>query len=128
MVAPSSGTTSSRRQPRDVERDPPRQRIAVGVQPGGWEADQHVAGLDAPPVDQLRAFDRTDDEPGDIVFAVGVEPGHFGGLPAEQRAAVLAARRRQAFDDLHGHVGIEPAGGEIVEEEQRHARLGRGCR
>ncbi len=117
------GDDISRRQPRHVEGDPPRQRIPIGVQTGGWEGDQQVSGLDAPPIDQLRAFDRTDDEPGDIVFAVRVEPGHFGGLSAEQRASVLVARRRQAFDDLHGHIGIEPAGGEIIEEEQRHRAL-----
>ena len=41
----------------------------------------------------LRLLDDADDEAGDVVFAVGVEARHLRGLAAEQRAAVLAARR-----------------------------------
>ena len=78
--------------------------------------------MSRPSINRSRA-NRADDEAGDVVLAVGVEAGHLRGLAAEQRAAVLAARRRQPFDDLHGDVGIEPAGGEIVEEEQRLGAL-----
>ena len=82
-------------------------------------ADQHVAGRDRSAVDQPIARDDADDEAGDVVFAVGVEAGHLGGLAAEQRAAVLAAAADEAFDDLHRHVRLEPSGREVVEEEQR---------
>ena len=124
--APGRATSTS--QARDVEHDPPRQRIAVGVQPGGRQADEHVARRDRSAVDQPLARDGADDEAGDVVFAVGVEARHLRRLAAEERAAVLAARARQALDDLHGHVRLEPAGREVVEEEQRLARPGRGCR
>ena len=87
--------------------------------PDGRQADQHVAGRDAAPVDQPVALDAADDEAGDVVFAVGVEAGHLRGLAAEQRAAVLAARAREALDDLDGDVGVEAAGREVVEEEER---------
>ena len=115
-------------EPGDVEYDAARERVAVGVQAGRRQADQHVAGRDAPAVDQSLALDDADDEAGEVVFAVGVEARHLGGLAAEQRAAVLAARARESFDDLHRDVGIEPAGREVVEEEQRLARPGPGCR
>ena len=87
------------RRARALEHDPPRQRIAVGVQPGRGHADQHVADGDRAAVDQPLAIDDADDEAGEVVLAVGVEARHLGGLAAEQRAAVLAARRRHAADD-----------------------------
>ncbi len=64
-----------------------------------------------------------DDEAGDVVFAVGVEAGHLGGLAAEQRAAVLAAAAGDARDDLFGDVGRQPPGRQVVEEEQRPRAL-----
>ena len=67
--------------------------------------------------------DDADDEAGDVVLAVLVEAGHLRRLAAEQRAAVLAAGLGEAFDDLHGHIRIEPAGGEVVEEEERLGAL-----
>ena len=63
--------------------------------------------------------DRADDEAGDIVLAVRVEPGHLRGLAAEQRASVLAARRREPLHDLHGDVRVEPARRQVIEKEQR---------
>ena len=58
-------------------------------------------------------------KPGEIVVAVGIHAGHFGGLAADQRAARLAAAGRDAADDRGTLIGIELAGREIVEEEQR---------
>src|SRR5436309_3523964 len=78
-----------------------------------------VAGGDAAAVDDLRPLDGADDEAGDVVLAVGIEAGHLGGLAAEQRAAVLAAGARQSLDDAHGDVGIETAGRQVIEEEER---------
>ena len=117
---PSSGTTASHVEPGDVERNAPRQRVAVGVQSGRGQADRarRPARCVWPSIRRSRAHD-ADDEPGDVVLAVGVEAGHLGGLAAEQRAAVLAAAVGEPLDDLHGDVGVEPAGGQVVEEEQR---------
>ena len=91
--------------------------------PARRQADQHVAVGDAAAVDQRLAVDDADDEPGEIVLAVGVEARHLRRLAAEQRAAVLAAAAREAVDDLLGDVGLEAAGGEVVEEEQRPRAL-----
>ena len=92
-----------RRHAGDVEEHAARQRIAVGVQSRRRQADQDVARLDRPAVDDLRPLDDADDEAGDVVFAVGVEPRHLRRLAADQRAAVLAARPRHAGDDLFGN-------------------------
>ena len=74
-------------------------------------------------VDQALAVDDADDEAGEVVLAVGVEARHLGGLAAEQRAAVLAAGRGHAADDRLGDVRRQPAGREVVEEEQRLGAL-----
>ncbi len=58
-------------------------------------------------------------KPATSVLAVAVEPRHLCRLAAEKGAAIVAARRREAFHDLHCDVGIESAGGEIVEKEER---------
>src|SRR5262245_11852322 len=71
----------------------------------------------------MLAIDGPDDESGHVVLAIGVEAGHLGGLAAKERTSVLTARDRQAFDYLHGHVGIEPAGREVVEKEEGNRPL-----
>ena len=74
-------------------------------------------------VDQPLAIDDADDEAGEVVFAVGVEARHLGRLAAEQRAAVVAARRRHPADDRLRDLRRQPAGREVVEKEQRLGAL-----
>ena len=74
-------------------------------------------------VEHRRAVDDPDDEPGDVVLARRVEARHLGRLAAEQRAAVLAAASRDPRDDRLEHVGLERAGRDVVEEEQRARAL-----
>ena len=80
---------------------------------------EHVARRDGPAVDDVRARHDADDESRDIVLAVGVEARHLRRFAAEQRASVRAAGRGETLDDLHRDVGVEPAGREIVEKEER---------
>ena len=47
-----------------------------------------------------------------------VEPGGFGGFAAEEGAGVGFAGVDEAADDLLDDVGVEVAGGEVVEEEE----------
>ena len=103
----------------NLKRDPASQRVAVGVKPGGRQADQRVAGPNRSTVDQPFARNHSDNEPGDIVLAISVEAGHLGGLAAEERTAIFAAGARQAFDDLDGHIRFETACCEIVEKKER---------
>ena len=74
-------------------------------------------------VDHPLARDAADDEAGEVVFAVGVEAGHLGGLAAEQRAAVRPAGAGDAVDDRAATSGDEAAGGEVVEKEERPRAL-----
>ena len=52
-----------------------------------------------------------------------VETRHLRGLAAEQRAAVVAAGVRHPADDRFRDVRRQPAGREVVEEEQRLGAL-----
>jgi hypothetical protein len=62
-------------------------------------------------------------KPARSILAGGVEAGHFGGLAADQRAAVLAAAARESGYDLSGCARFEFASGKVVEEEERHSTL-----
>ena len=53
----------------------------------------------------------------------GVDAGHLGGLAAEQRAPGGGAGLGHPADDLGDDLGVELAGGDVVEEEQRAGRL-----
>ena len=117
--------------PRGCRRRAPARRTRSGARANtrSCAGPTTAAPISASPasmsraVDDARARHDADDEPGDVVFAVGVEPRHLGGLAAEQRAAVLAAGARHARDDLLGDVGRQPAGRQVVEKEQRPRAL-----
>ena len=111
------------RQSGHVEKHPARERVAVGVQTGRWQSNQHVAGDDATAIDDRRSVDSTDDEAADVIFAVRVKTRHLGGLSADQRAAVLAAGASHARHHLLCDIWRQPTGGEVVQEEQWHRAL-----
>ncbi len=111
----------------DVERDPgeqpAQQRVAVGVRSARRHADQHVAGGDVGPGEQRGSFGHADERAGDVERARRVHAGHLRRLAAEQRAPGGLARLGHPGDDLGDEVGVELAGGDVVEEEQRPRRL-----
>ena len=94
------------------------QRIAVGVDARGGEADQHIAFRHAVARQLLAALDRADAEARKVVVAGRVHAGHFRRLAADQRAAGHAAAFGDAGNDPLGNARIELAGGEIIKEEQ----------
>ena len=112
----------------DLEEELAGQGVAVGVEAGGGQADEHVAGLDGGAGDHLVAVDGADDEAGQVVLSVGIEAGHLGGFAADEGAAVGLAGFGQAGDDGFGDFGVEASGGEVVEEEERGWRPARRCR
>ena len=89
----------------------------------GGQAQNHIACADGAAVDDFIFFHRTDCETGQIVFAVWVHGGHFGGFATDQGAVGLLATLRDAFDHIGGGVDVEFAAGEVVEEKQRFGAL-----
>jgi hypothetical protein len=90
---------------------------------GRRDANQHVAWPDAPAIDERLSGYGADDKTCDIVFTVSIEAGHLRCFAADQRAAILLARGSETLDDLHGDVGIEPAGRKIIQKKQRLSTL-----
>ena len=87
------------------------------------EADHRIARRDIGPRQQRAALGGADRKAAEIVIAVLVQAGHFGGLAADQRAAGFPAAFGDAGDDRGRGFRIELAAGEIVEEEQRFGAL-----
>ena len=102
-----------------VEKHPAHERVAVRVEARGREAEQPVAGRDRAPVDPAALLDHADREAGEVVLAVGVEPGQLRGLAADEGAAGGLAAVGDAGDHPLGHADVQLARGEVVEEEQR---------
>ena len=71
------------------------QRIAVRVHARRGKAEHHVARGDIGARQQRAALGGADRKAREIVVAVLVEAGHFGGLAADQRAAGLAGSPRR---------------------------------
>src|SRR5207245_8038598 len=61
-AAPELRDLRLRLHPLLLEQYLARQRVAVGVQAGGGQADQHVPGRDARPVDDVLLLDDADAE------------------------------------------------------------------
>src|SRR5260370_36960715 len=93
-----------------------RERIAVGVQPGGGQRNQSVSRLDAFAGKKFLAFDRADDKTGKIVFTGRLKAGHLRGLTADEGATGFAARAAHAFDKRLGYVAIGLSQRPVVEE------------
>ena len=89
------------------------------MQPGRRDPDERVALAHAFGAEHLVARDGSDQEPGEIVRARGVHPGHLGGLAAEQRRAAARASIGHPADDAREHRRIDLGGREVVEEEER---------
>ena len=102
-----------------IEKHLAGQGIAVGVQAARRKADQHIAAADGSAGDDATARDGSYDRSDQVVLAVRVESRHLGGLPAEQGAAVPAARLAQAGHDIAEHRAVQARGAEVVHEEQR---------
>jgi len=99
------------------------QRIAVGVDPGRSEPEDNVTRCDIFARQQAITFRRSDRKPREVIIALLVDPGHLGGLAADQGASSLPAALGDTGYDRCPDLGIELAAGEIVEKEQRLGAL-----
>ena len=80
-------------------------------------------GRDVGAGDDAVAFDHADGEADEIELAGFHRPGVLGHLAADERAAGLPAAVGDALDQLLDVIGVEPADGDVVEEEQRLGAL-----
>ncbi len=106
-----------------LEKDPSRERVAIGVQARRGQAEEHVAGAHARPVEDLPAIDDPDDEADQLVVPDLIEAGHLRGLAAEQSTAILAAPIRDTGYERDQLVGLELARADVVEKEERTRAL-----
>ncbi len=93
------------------------QREAIGVRAARGEPDDGVARSDRGPVDDEFLFHQAHRESREVVFVRIVEPGHFGGLAADEGASGLLAAGGNALHDVGGHLHAQLSAGEVVEEE-----------
>ncbi len=101
-----------------LEEELEGERVAGGVEAVGGQAEEAVAFADGFAGEQAGAGDDAGHEAGELVLCFSVEPGGFGGFAAEEGAGVGLAGVDEAADDLLDDVGVEVAGGEVVEEEE----------
>ena len=98
-------------------------RVAVGVRTARCDADQHVAVGDVGAREEFGTLGDADQRAGDVERARLVNPWHLSRFATEQRAAGGLARIGHTADDLSDEVGIENAGRDVIEKEQRPSRL-----
>jgi hypothetical protein len=91
------------------------------VQSCRWQSNQHVAGHDSRAIHDAVPIDDANDESGDVVFTIGIEPRHLRRFPTEERTAVFTATPSHTGDDLFGNVRRKPPRRQVVEEEEGRA-------
>jgi hypothetical protein len=99
------------------------QAKAVGVHTGRGQAQYHVTGLNILAGENFGFFHGTDGKAGQVVLAIGVHAGHFGGFATDQGAARQLAALGNAANDGSGRVHVQLAAGKVIEEEQRLSPL-----
>ena len=85
----------------------------------GRQRDHRVARLHRFVVNDLRLVHQTGAVAGQIVFVLGIEAGHLGGLAADQRRAGLHTALAHALDDLLDPLRNILSAGNIIQEKQR---------
>src|SRR3712207_4418026 len=95
-----------------------RERVAVGVQAAGGEAQYRVTDPHALAGYYLAALACTYANADQIEVAFRVEARHLGRLPADEGDAKLPARLGSSLNDLSDSVGVEPAARHVVEEKK----------
>ena len=86
---------------------------------GRGEANDHVAGLGAAAIENLRLVDDADTETREVVVVAVIHARHLGGLAADQGAAGTDTAFGDAADDALGSRHVERAGRVVIEKEER---------
>ena len=104
--------------------DTAHQRESVGVDSAGREPQDTVSVVDGIRAKQGLVFGDTDDESGEVEVAAGIEPGHLGGLAADQGAPHFLTPPDDAPHEGFHALFIQIAEGNVVEEEEGLGSLG----
>ena len=83
----------------------------------GGQGDEHVPLLHGFLIQNFALVHHAYAETGQVVFVLGVEAGHLGGLTAHQRAARLHAALGHAAHDLRHALGHVLAHSHVVQKE-----------
>ncbi len=94
---------------------------AVGMNAGGSNADQDIAGTDLRTGDQVLFVCSTHCEACQIILVHRIKTGHFRCLAADQGSSRLLAAVTDTLDDLRDLLGDILAAGNIVKEKERLA-------
>ena len=89
------------------------------MQPGARQADHLVADPDVLAVEDLFPLHDSEAEPGQVVLAGLVELRQDGRLAADQGALGLDAAVADPLHHLGREVGVVPAHGHVIQEQQR---------
>ena len=95
------------------------QGVAVGAQPRRGQPDDGVAGPHPLGTELGPLLHHADGEAGQVELVARHDAGVLGRLAADQRAAGLAAALVHARHDGGHLVGVDLAGGDVVEHEER---------
>ncbi len=94
---------------------------AVGVDAGGGDADEGVAGADVLSRDHVLPVHDADGEACKVILLLRHKAGVFCGLAAKKRRVRLHAAFRNALYDCSDLLREVPAAGDVVQEKQRVA-------
>ena len=101
-----------------LQQDVPGQGVAVRTQPRRGQPDDGVAGAHALGAELGPLLHHADGETGQVELVASHDAGVLGCLPADQRAARLATALVHPGHDGGHLVGVDLAGGDVVEHEQ----------
>ena len=89
----------------------------------GSQSARHRARSSRPSIGR-RPVDQADDESGEVVLALGIEPRHLRGLASKQGAAVLPGMPLgEALTICSATFGTQLAGCQIVQKKKRSSAL-----
>ena len=86
---------------------------------GGGQSNERVAVAHGAAVQYPLLIHEADGKAGEVVFVLGIEAGHFGGLAAYERGSGLDAALRHALDDIRDALRYVLAAGDVVQEKER---------
>ena len=95
------------------------EREAVRVQAARCESDDAIPGVDPRPVHDAVLLDEPEAESGEIEVLVRIDSRHLGAFSADERCAGELASPGDSLDHDLGRRQLEPAHGQIVQEQDR---------